>query len=234
MITHHFNGTEGRFSTPPFECELPPAALAEILSQRKSPREPGERRRSAALSPPNSLAQFVAWFAVILVLALSVWWVAESRKASPVVSPPLPVLRSGTLPEVVSVAVSPTPASTPAPLPVAPSASAEVSSGAPFSLGSAIPALRPNADGNADATAALAIPEMRPVPRATRVFTPGRLTPVYIGDRLISARFLGTKDTFSQLPISSQNDMWRVREGNNSLWVWTLPKGFSHEAWVDP
>jgi hypothetical protein len=79
--------------------------------------------------------------------------------------------------------------------------------------------------------------EMPVVPRAERVLRLGRWNQVWMPDgELTWARFLGVKDTFSDLPTTPQmGDAWGVREGGQqALWVWHVLPGHVRAAWVDP
>jgi hypothetical protein len=53
--------------------------------------------------------------------------------------------------------------------------------------------------------------------------------------RSIVVRYLGTSPTFSALPKNPQlGDMYSVTESPGTLWIWAVPVGFNHPAWIDP
>jgi hypothetical protein len=90
----------------------------------------------------------------------------------------------------------------------------------------------------------LQTPEVRraePVPlvvkRAERVLRLGKWNQVWMPDGALTwVRFLGIKDTFSDLPGDPQmGDAWGVKEGGQqALWVWYTLPGHVAPAWVDP
>ena len=215
-----------------YECALPSEVLDELLSStgERSRSRPGERRRQRALPPPGKRKpgwRFTRRLLLVVLVASCVFWAGESRRERERVSSVLPVSRSGTLGEVVRTAVSPTPA----PLPVAAlwaRLEGSSSANAPFSLGSGgWRCERPNAD---------ALDGEIPAPRATRVFRVGVPVVVRMPDGvLIQATFRGTKSTFYELPTNPQpNDLWRVVEGNNHLWLWSRLEGHAAPSWIDP
>jgi hypothetical protein len=80
------------------------------------------------------------------------------------------------------------------------------------------------------------------VRRATLYRLPSQEVGVYKWYRLpeewgggaVFARYMGTKERFSQIPPNPvPGDMWNVTETQNS-WVYCFPLGYSHPIWVDP
>jgi hypothetical protein len=75
-----------------------------------------------------------------------------------------------------------------------------------------------------------------PAPRAQRILHPGDQVSVTMPDgELTPIRFMGAKYSFTDLPRDPQiGDAWEVLEGGGQTWVWYVPRGFTHAAWVDP
>jgi hypothetical protein len=49
-----------------------------------------------------------------------------------------------------------------------------------------------------------------------------------------TVRYMGTMDSFDQLPRNPQlGDMWRIPQ-SGANWVWYTPAGFTRPAWVAP
>jgi hypothetical protein len=58
--------------------------------------------------------------------------------------------------------------------------------------------------------------------------------PLAWGGGTVRARYMGTKEHFSQMPPNPiPGDLWNVVEGNAS-WVYCTPAGYDHNAWIDP
>jgi hypothetical protein len=58
--------------------------------------------------------------------------------------------------------------------------------------------------------------------------------PAEWGGGTVWARYMGTKEHFSQIPRAPmQGDLWNVTEGNAS-WIYCTPAGYTHPIWIDP
>jgi hypothetical protein len=58
--------------------------------------------------------------------------------------------------------------------------------------------------------------------------------PVQWGGGSVWARYMGTKEHFSQIPRGPiPGDLWNVTEGNAS-WIFCTPIGYNHPIWIDP
>jgi hypothetical protein len=54
------------------------------------------------------------------------------------------------------------------------------------------------------------------------------------GDGRVWARFMGTKGRFSEIPPNPvPGDLWNVTETGAS-WIYCVPTGYNHAAWIDP
>jgi hypothetical protein len=58
--------------------------------------------------------------------------------------------------------------------------------------------------------------------------------PAAWGGGSVWARYLGTKEYFSQIPPNpTPGDLWNVIEGNAS-WIYCQPLNYNHPIWIDP
>jgi hypothetical protein len=113
-------------------------------------------------------------------------------------------------------------------------------------------AQQPATDWQKDGTAygkAGVLPEVRraervptSVKRATLLRLPGQEFGVYKwydlpaewGGGSVWARYVGTKERFSEIPPNpSLGDLWNVTETGAS-WIYCIPAGYDHAAWIDP
>lgn len=55
------------------------------------------------------------------------------------------------------------------------------------------------------------------------------------GGGRVFARYMGVKDSFSQIPANAKpGDMWAIREAPLHTWVLCTPPGYTHAMWIDP
>ena len=119
-------------------------------------------------------------------------------------------------------------------------------SGAALAQQQAQQAVLPSAPGSTARAAAPNAPKVpkallvrlpdSPAPRAQRILHPGDQVSVMMPDgALTPMRFLGIKDSFTDLPRDPQlGDGWQVLEGGGQTWIWHTLPGHVASAWVDP
>jgi hypothetical protein len=104
------------------------------------------------------------------------------------------------------------------------------------------PTAMPAPAGPSEAPAPRAMLVPVPVKRAALWRLPGQELGVYKwyelplawGGGPVWARYMGTKEHFSQIPPGPiPGDLWNVTETGNS-WIFCTPIGYGHAAWIDP
>jgi hypothetical protein len=199
-----------------YECELPASARAELVGLRRPPIPPPSLDRPLPVRPTRERVLttwrsirglvFIGAAGLGLVVLLAAGLASLSRKSTILAPAPDLVLEHSK----AILAAEPTPGW--------------------------------RADGTAYGRAGV-LPEVRraerlsPAPRAEQVFRIGKWNPVWMPDGALTwVRFWGVKDTFADLPRSPQlGDSYGVLEGGqHALWIWSIPRGFTRAAWVDP
>ena len=218
-----------RFSTTDFDCELPDDAREELSPRRAKilGGGPGQRPPVAQHAP----SPWREYFWAIILLAALVTFIALCSNGTYQVSPQ--VATPAATPAAPSALVRPTaPVATPI-IPTTP-------------RGPAIPTTPEvrRAELVPAPMAPVRRAELVPVPvhRATLWRLPSQPIGVYAqyplpdvwGGGSVWARYMGTVERFSQIPPNPiPGDLWNVVETGAS-WIYCVPTGYSHAAWIDP
>jgi hypothetical protein len=249
-----------RFSVSQFDCELPQAALDELMQLRQFVENEGH----APLTPTQQLEHAPHQAEIAL----------QRERAENHVKPPAPPQRPPCLALVRSwwhpalgwllalaavVAVLAVSWPSPEQREKALRESAQASRSAEEKATAAMEALRKSVPQPTPAPAATPFPapvqQQAPAnatqpavqtpaaaPRAQLVRLPSQELGVYKwyplppewGGGSVLARYLGTVERFSEIPPNPiPGDLWNVTEGNAS-WVYCTPLNYNHPIWIDP